>query len=237
MVDNKTKDESPETEKFFCEICAKGYKTLKSLRWHLNFTHRGNRQGKDSNVVCPICDKSFSTKSALKIHVANHTDDGKLACESCGKLVNKFRMEIHMMTHGEKKFTCEICGKKFAQPAGLNQHVQFHGEKKPKKPVDIAKLTCNICQKVLATNVSLYMHRKQVHGERAILCPICGKSCGTRRALEEHKMVHTDEKPQLCKICNATFKWERSYVGHMKRVHGIKQSFAPLRTYGKDEVV
>ena len=64
---------------FMCNICGKAYSSSSSLNRHYE-TH-GTRQ------ACQLCYKTFSTKSALRIHVKKyHSTVGKTyRCRKCNK--------------------------------------------------------------------------------------------------------------------------------------------------------
>ena len=72
--------------------------------------------------VCEICGKSFKVKSNLKEHIRSHSDARTFLCGFCGKaLKNRQCLNRHLFTHGVK-YTCQVCGKNFANPSSLNVH-------------------------------------------------------------------------------------------------------------------
>lgn len=73
-------------------------------------THSGIR-----NHKCPICQKSFSTKSSLKNHTAIHSEERLFQCEVCAKTFKtNRRLYVHKFSHAtEEKYQCEICLQKF----------------------------------------------------------------------------------------------------------------------------
>ena len=55
---------------------------------------------------CLICEKSFSSASALQIHGRSHTGDKPYACEICPKkFTTKGNLKVHMNTHRSKLLT------------------------------------------------------------------------------------------------------------------------------------
>jgi len=53
------------TTRLHCPTCKKEYKSLSSLRRHYQNHIRD---------TCPVCDKSFVTSKALKVHIAMEKD-------------------------------------------------------------------------------------------------------------------------------------------------------------------
>lgn len=81
-----------------CYICAEGFRQNVSLRTHLKSKHNVE-ESKD--FVCEFCEKGFSTDHALK---------------------------VHLRLHPNNNYTCELCGKMFAQRIFLDNHIKWvHG--------------------------------------------------------------------------------------------------------------
>lgn len=203
-----------------CLECNKDFATKAQLKIHTHVVHEHNESR------CSLCQKTFKNRTLLKQHQQNHE---KSMCSVCGESVSNLTQ--HLLIHGEKRYACDLCPKRFAQPAGLYQHKQvFHGTGKPNRQVPEEKRTCKCCGKVLSSNMALYTHKKQVHGiGNCHLCPVCGKSCATKRSLDEHKNVHSTERTENCTECSSTFKSQRALIEHLKRKHGIATKYRPLQ--------
>ena len=68
--------------------------------------------------MCPImCSQSGPTRVVTDV-------SAPLSCLqvfSCRSNMNK-----HLLTHGDKKYTCEICGRKFFRVDVLRDHIHVH---------------------------------------------------------------------------------------------------------------
>ena len=83
--------------------------------------------GKKSHE-CPICDKIFSSREAIRTHMKLHSDPDLFRCKICDKDF-KFKQSLqrHMSHHtGEFPFYCRICGKGFVKGARCRDHERVH---------------------------------------------------------------------------------------------------------------
>ena len=98
----------------------------------------------------------------------------------------------------EKKFSCQICEKKFASRNGLyDHHKTKHDESNPNK--------CKICLQLFASKSQLDAHSRVHTGEKPFVCSTCGKQFATKFSLDVHSRVHTGEKPFVCSTCGMGF--------------------------------
>ena len=77
---------------------------------------------------CPICDKMFSSREAIRTHMKLHSDPDLFRCKICDKDF-KFKQSLqrHMSHHtGEFPFYCRICGKGFVKGARCRDHERVH---------------------------------------------------------------------------------------------------------------
>ena len=147
-------------------------------------------------MKCDQCDAVFTQSHALEIHqVAKHgkrkahlkfcekckmeyrnehkcrTENVKIGnypCKFCGQTfkwqASMFRHE--KAQHGEDKYTCDICAKKFAAHHQLTHHVKYSHTPVP----------CDICGKTIRSEYDLKRHKAFMHNdESAWFCPTCPK--------------------------------------------------------------
>ena len=88
--------------------------------------------------------------------------------QEMNKADDKPRLIDHKRTqHGEKKYVCEVCGKRFTRKSNLNRHKLRHtGEN---------VYTCCQCETWFSTKSGLYQHMN-IHRSK-YKCTECGKCC------------------------------------------------------------
>jgi len=107
---------------FKCELCEYRSATQSAVNQHKMRMHEEQSPLILQRHVCEICGKSFKVKSNLKEHIRSHSDARTFLCGFCGKaLKNRQCLNRHLFTHGVK-YTCQVCGKNFANPSSLNVH-------------------------------------------------------------------------------------------------------------------
>ena len=59
---------------------------------------------------CPMCDKTYKSKTALAGHIGNIHEGKGLPCDRCGKcLSDSYALKVHMLTHSKvKPFKCSV---------------------------------------------------------------------------------------------------------------------------------
>lgn len=74
---------------------------------------------------CSECDKSYTTKHNLVMHVLDHSGIKPHLCLKCGKYFKQLsHLNTHMLTHDHiKPHTCNLCGKGFTQISHLKRHI------------------------------------------------------------------------------------------------------------------
>ncbi|KAJ8266649.1 hypothetical protein GJAV_G00133030 [Gymnothorax javanicus] len=126
---------------FQCEICSRFFSTNSNLSKH-------KKKHGEKLYACEICNKMFYRKDVMQDHQRRHVvgpkhvkreeleangEEGSKyrkepsACPICGKVFScRSNMNKHLLTHGDKKYTCEICGRKFFRVDVLRDHIHVH---------------------------------------------------------------------------------------------------------------
>ncbi|KAH3736858.1 hypothetical protein DPMN_043433 [Dreissena polymorpha] len=118
--------------------------------------HSDAEMAEDTERTCPICKKTISSRSNLRVHMMIHTREQPHTCPypGCGKkFTQRSPLQRHMAIHsGEKPWRCDTCGKSFTRQDDLVTHIRVHTGEKPYK--------CQECGKNFSQRGSLLTHQK-----------------------------------------------------------------------------
>ncbi|KAM6911820.1 PR domain zinc finger protein 15 [Lycodopsis pacificus] len=126
---------------FQCDICSRFFSTNSNLSKH-------KKKHGEKLYSCEICNKMFYRKDVMQEHHRRHGVGPKhmkreeleangeegtryrkepSPCPICGKVFScRSNMNKHLLTHGDKKYTCEICARKFFRVDVLRDHIHVH---------------------------------------------------------------------------------------------------------------
>ncbi|NWY67211.1 ZN652 protein, partial [Erithacus rubecula] len=231
-----------EKQHYPCKKCPRIFNNRWYLEKHMNVTHSRMQ-------ICDKCGKRFLLESELLLH--HQTDCEKnIQCVTCGKGFKKlWSLHEHIkIVHGyaEKKFSCEICEKKFYTMAHVRKHMVAHTKDMP--------FTCETCGKSFKRSMSLKVHSLQHSGEKPFKCEVrswqgphtdlgkdlpllgafihighkqfmcqwCGKDFNMKQYFDEHMKTHTGEKPYICEICGKSFTSRPNMKRHRRTHTGEK---------------
>lgn len=109
-----------------CDICGKSVTSLRSLTSHMT-THNDDDE---KQIFCEMCGKSFTSNKYLKIHLLVHTKEKPHKCHFCDKCFSqRSSLTIHIrgVHKKEKPYECDICQKKFVTKTIMKTHLKTHG--------------------------------------------------------------------------------------------------------------
>uniref|UniRef100_A0A8C8ZFQ6 Zinc finger and BTB domain containing 47 n=1 Tax=Prolemur simus TaxID=1328070 RepID=A0A8C8ZFQ6_PROSS len=191
-----------------CQKCPRVFNN----RWYLemNVTHSRMQ-------ICDQCGKRFLLESELLLH--RQTDcERNIQCVTCGKAFKKLWSlhEHNKIVHGyaEKKFSCEICEKKFYTMAHVRKHMVAHTKDMP--------FTCETCGKSFKRSMSLKVHSLQHSGEKPFRCENCNERFQYKYQLRSHMSIHIGHKQFMCQWCGKDFNMKQYFDEHMKTHTGEK---------------
>lgn len=128
-------------------------------------------------IYCEVCNRQFSNKRCLRVHMVTHREDKPYHCDQCPEtFITKRCLEYHKRFHGEKlekTYKCSQCFTSLCSEFSLKNHIQ-------KKHSLVA--TCEICKIEFPTRESLKDHIKSSHDP--FQCTVCSKSFTLPRYLK-----------------------------------------------------
>lgn len=133
---------------------------------------------------CKECKKSFSTSTALKIHLISHTSDRVFRCPEPGcafQTKYKSYLTLHGRKHNGKAHVCDFegCGYTTLKMSLLQCHKRTHTNEKI--------FVCPECKKGFIENRNLLRHQKTQHSdEKPFSCSLCKFSCKRKDKLKLH---------------------------------------------------
>ncbi len=156
------------------------------------------------------------------------TTDGHV-CSVCGKCFKtKSMLAAHMVYHGDRKFECDDCGKRFYTVAHMNDHKRVHTQEKDYQ--------CQLCGRTFNWKSSLKTHLSRVHSdpnagplpERKLVgphkCMVCGKGFISPSVLRVHMKYHLQDRQYECDMCKKRFYCAAHLREHL-RVHTGEKPF------------
>jgi len=145
---------------------------------------------------CDLCEKSYTKKHALLIHMRNHTGEKPYQCSRCeAAFTVNGMLQQHILTH-DKPHTCTICHKSYVQEHSLKYHQMTHTGKRP--------YHCQLCERAFKTKATLDDHQTRKHKIGAVAikqknrlkrfkCQICTKAFESNHSLRKHMHIHLGE--------------------------------------------
>lgn len=199
-----------------CERCFRAFAVKSTLTAHMRATHLGLRQ-----FSCPTCDKSFSSKGSLKVHLCIHTGDKPYKCGICNKsFSSSTRCKSHVVNH------CRSNGKssrKSAPPPLQRKVVQPHDEPDDLSPFIPIHEPIYISEAEGGTHCQIELTDRMPGIDRPFKCHLCPLGFKRSSHLKQHLRSHTGEKPFTCEECKRSFVSNGVLRAHLKTHLGIRE--------------
>ncbi|XP_053967437.1 oocyte zinc finger protein XlCOF6 [Anastrepha ludens] len=200
---------------YSCHFCAQDFKDKDSLR-----KHRATGVHENEMFYCPLCNEELEDHKAKRTHMATHKNYKSwleslplkrlLMCDvgDCDECYKQWTPLQRHKRHAHKSNTCRICDQKFANSNELQEHIA---------QCQLTALTCQFCEKVCPTKMSLAVHVARRHNNKNVFCPHCAAAYRDEQALQEHiDYVHV---PVPCTLCGKVIKCRRYLEVHMRAIH------------------
>ncbi|XP_022112186.1 zinc finger and BTB domain-containing protein 47-like [Acanthaster planci] len=218
-----------------CKSCQERFREADDMRTHYTTTHH-----QETSVDRVVSGPSISPEGDIY--------DIATELRHCSKCNNYFEnIQKHRNSHKEKRFVCEMCGKRFAYKCILTSHKETHKARenrnllhctecdksyykkfqlmahcREKHSKDTSNLfVCEKCGKQFKASKRLNIHRLIHLEDKPFKCPECGRGFSQKSNMTLHMRMHTGARPYQCKICQETFNHNVSLKNHQKKEHGI----------------
>ena len=191
--------------KLQCTECGAEFKKDLDLKHHMVLTHNHEIENFEK---CPLCDEVFRFRGKVKqnilVHVKNYHVDQKLN-----------PIYIEFLKERETIYPCDQCGEKFSGKRSLSRHlITTHQIQR--------SVSCEICGKMLTSEITLNLHMKYLHEENESICPKCGESLKNETKLKRHIQEQHGES-HICADCGKCYKNTRLLYHHIRIRHlGIR---------------
>jgi len=127
-------------------------------------------------------------------------------------LIDVFKQNVCFLK-GSYDHNCNVCRKKFASRAKLNEHMHQHQS---------PRFRCDVCGRMFIRQDALRTHRRIHTGERPFQCSLCKKSFYMVSSLRLHEQVHSYVY-QACKQAGCA---EQNVVLQNSASHAVTGSFS-----------
>ena len=276
-ISHSLKGNSSISKDFLCEICQRSFVSKHALNVHGYFHRRLDLENKNNvipsassldksncftneensshgqsdslaDATCKICNKSFKTQRAMRIHCHSHRKNLNQTLDTHSHETQHPR--INLRNASKKLSPCKLCEcDSFSlikhQTPRISNSVKTpktlltgdSNENPTKLFIDYA-YTCCHCTKSFRflksymrhlpshnqTNPDTSNENDKINATRPFKCHQCIGRFGRRSGLKSHEIQHLNDKPFDCKHCPRTFATKSLSEAHI-RVHTGEKPF------------
>ncbi|CAF4866502.1 unnamed protein product [Pieris macdunnoughi] len=180
-----------------CKSCGFSANDQLHLQQHIDAEHKETqrKEHKPSLIsdtsqrsipaVCPDCNKTYSNKYNMFIHMETHRKREEFPCSKCDKTyLNKGSLNKHteLVHEGKLPYPCSVCGESFPTRRARHVHFLLHTGETPHR--------CPRCGKAFRSKNSLRGHIEAHLDIRRYECSHCSKRFRKSTHLKNHLNTH-----------------------------------------------
>ena len=208
--------------RFKCDMCGSDFSAKQTMKDHIIYKHMEYMTGESSLVAkCVICQKTFSNKPNLKLHMQTHDGTRAFDCDVCGLFFSrKTDRDRHRMRHtGQRPYKCDKCDYGCITNGELNTHKLSHGIRSGRQ----TRHQCPYCDKTLVKKGEMKGHIAKAHLSTTTIktdyyCKLCDECFVSRYELNKHNVI-MHKKTIDCEHCGQTFSSSSNRNKHIARTH------------------
>ncbi|XP_040038684.2 PR domain zinc finger protein 15 isoform X1 [Gasterosteus aculeatus] len=220
---------------FQCDICSRFFSTNSNLSKH-------KKKHGEKLYSCEICNKMFYRKDVMQEHHRRHGVGPKhmkreeleangeegtryrkepSPCPICGKVFScRSNMNKHLLTHGDKKYTCEICARKFFRVDVLRDHIHVHFKDialmdEQEREGFIKKIGISAGDSGETDEDEEEEEDEDDPEHHKYNCKKCQLSFAKGKEYLRHILEQHKERGYGCAICNRRFALKATYNAHL----------------------
>ncbi|XP_077302653.1 uncharacterized protein LOC143923046 [Arctopsyche grandis] len=215
----------------YCEPCGKVFTKKAAYQRHVEEVHKLNA------VFCPVCNKSFSRKSTLWVHMRKHDPDDVSEPAEAEDSDDEQESSFQVI-RPPPVYRCEVCNLQYSSSKALRRHrLKHHRDVNevgnhvndriaPRLSEAVEEnrfieegvekeYKCGVCEDEWDTEEGVWHHEH-------FRCSLCGMNFSQNQYLVEHMRAHNPGKEQMyfpCGQCERFYMNKKSLQRHIETFH------------------